>query len=122
MTKLNEHQEFLQPINTKRIYNVDHHDGSVLPVVSKPIWTLVHYNADGSPSQSIGTLETSPDGGTGRLTTGHLPGTIEITVSASVSPTAVATKTFKINVAAHQPVTTRSPTFRVSQHRNGPTH
>jgi hypothetical protein len=91
-------------------------------VVSKPIWTVTHFAADGSQTQSIGTLETSPDGETGRITTGHLPGSIEITVTASVSPTAVAVKTFKVKVAAHPPVTSRSPSFRVSQHRNGPTH
>jgi hypothetical protein len=119
---MSEHQEFLQPTNCKRIYHIDHHDGSVLPVVSKPSWTLTHYAADGSQTQSIGTLETSPDGETGRITTGNLPGSILITVTASVSPTAVATKTFKINVAAHPPVTSRSPAFRISQHRNGPTH
>jgi hypothetical protein len=56
-----EHQEFVQPTNTKRIYHIDHHNGSDLPVISKPSWTMAHYNADGSLSQCIGTLETSPD-------------------------------------------------------------
>ncbi len=117
-------EEFTQWLNTKKIYLVDfeHLDGSHLSVISKPTWSMVHKHADGSPAQAIGVLETSPDGCTGRITTEHLAGSIEVTVIAPVSPSAVASRTFTINVLAHPPVTARSPTFRISQHRNGPIH
>jgi hypothetical protein len=116
--------EFTQWVNSKRVYHLDLEslDGSDFPLVSKPTWTLAHFNADGSPSQCIGTLETPPDAHMGRITTGQLPGRIEITVSAVTSPTTVATQIFTVNVAAHPPVPGRSPAFRISQHRNGPMH
>jgi hypothetical protein len=116
--------EFTQWVNTKRVYHLDLEslDGSDFPLISKPVWSLTHHNADGSPAQCIGTLETPPDLHMGRITTGPLPGTITVAVTASISPTAVATQTFTINVAAHPPAPGRSPTFRISQHRNGPTH
>lgn len=115
---------FTQWVNTKRIYHIDleHLDGSDLPVISKPIWSVTHANADGSPAQSIGVIETSPDCHTARITTGPLPGSITVTVSAVASPTAIATQTFTINVAAHPHVARPSPTLRVSQHRNGSIH
>jgi hypothetical protein len=55
----------------------------------------------------------------GRLTT-HMPGIVTITVTAVISPTAVATKTFQIAVKEHPPVSARSPAFTISQHRNSP--
>jgi hypothetical protein len=115
---------FIQWINTKRIYHLDLEalDGTDFPLISKPVWTLTHQNADGSPAQCIGTLETPPDAHMGRISTGHLPGTITVTVSAAISPTAVASQTFVINVAAHPLVPGRSPTFKISQLRNGPIH
>jgi hypothetical protein len=116
-------EEFVQWVNSKRVYHLEyvHLDGSDLPVVSKPTWSLAHQNADGSLSQGIGILETSPDGCTARFTAEQL-GTVTITVSAVVGPTAIATQTFTISVLPHPPLTARSPTLRISQHRNGPTH
>ena len=118
-----EPDEFTQWIDSKKLYHVDHLrlDGTDLPLVSKPTWSLQHFNADGSPSQAIGTLHTSPDCFTARFSAEHL-GTVTVTISAVVSPTMVASKTFKITVAPHPPVTTRAPTFKVTQHRNGPVH
>ena len=115
------HERFTQFLDTKKIYNLDHlHlDGSVLPLISKPVWSLAHSNADGSPALSIATLETSPDGQSARITAEML-GTVEVTVTAAVSPTAVATKTFHINIAVHPPVTAGAPTFTISQHRDRP--
>jgi len=97
--------EFRQWTNSKRLYHLDLEavDGSDFPH-SKPTWTLAQFNADGSPGQ-VGTLETPPDLHMGRITTGPLPGKIVVT-----------------DVEAHPQVAGRSPTFRVSQHRNGPTH
>jgi hypothetical protein len=116
--------EFIQWVNSKRVHHLDLEslDGSDFPVITKPVWTLTHQNADGSPSPCIGVLETPPDCHMGRITAGPDPGTITVTVTAVISPTAVATQTFKINVMAHPPVPGRSPTFRISQHRNGPMH
>jgi hypothetical protein len=112
--------EFVQWVNSKRIYHADHEsiDGSDFPLTSKPVWTLTQTMADGSPGQ-VGTLETSPDGHTARLTTGPLPGTITATVTAVGETMAVATTTFIVNVAKHPPIT---GSLKVSQHRNGPTH
>jgi hypothetical protein len=116
---------FKQWVNTKRIYHIDLEsvDGSDFPVHSQLIWTVTHYSADGSPSaHSIGVIETAPDCHTARITTGHLLGAIVVRVTAAVSPTAVATQTFTIEVAAHPPVLGRAPTFKISQCRNGPIH
>jgi hypothetical protein len=55
-----------------------------------------------------------------RLTTHHMVGTVTITVSAAVSPTAMAIKTFQIAVVEHPPITARAPTFQVTQNRNSP--
>jgi hypothetical protein len=109
-------------LNTKKLYTVDHEhiDGSDLPIVTKPTWTLQHFNADGSPSQAIGVFETSPDGCSARFTAEHL-GTVEVTISAVASPTAVASKTFRINILPH-PIATRSATLKVTQSRNGSIH
>ena len=114
--------EFTQWTNSKRLYHLDLEsvDGSDFPH-SKPTWTLAQFNADGSPGQ-VGTLETPPDLHMGRITTGPLPGKIVVTVTAVMSPTAVASQTFTINVEAHPQVAGRSPSFRISQHRNGPIH
>src|SRR6478736_489232 len=92
--------EFIQWVNSKRVYHLDLEslDGSDFPVITKPVWTLTHQNADGSPSPCIGMLETPPDCHMGRITAGPDPGTITVTVTAVISPTAVATQTFKINV------------------------
>jgi hypothetical protein len=119
-----EHEQFRQWVNSKKVYTVDHEhlDGSDLPIVSKPTWTLAHYNADGSPSASIATLETSPDSCSGRLTTHDLPGVVIVTISAPVSSTSVASKTFAIRVEKHPMITARSPTFTVRQVRNGSIH
>ena|SRR6478672_2754469 len=90
--------EFIQWVNSKRVYHLDLEslDGSDFPVITKPVWTLTHQNADGSPSPCIGVLETPPDCHMGRITAGPDPGTITVTVTAVISPTAVATQTFKI--------------------------
>jgi hypothetical protein len=114
---------FTQWVNTKRVYHLDLEslDGTDFPH-SKPVWAFTHKNADGSPAQAIATVETPPDAHMARITTGHLPGSIEVTVTAVISPTAVATQTFTVNVAAHPTVPGRSPPFRISQHRNGPIH
>lgn len=119
-----DHEEFVQWTNSKRIYHIDHlHlDGSHLPVVSKPTWTMEYKNEDPNVSQGLGTIETSPDGTSARITTHDQPGTITITVSASVSPTAFASKVFTIAVKRHLAVTTRAPTFTVTQSRNGSIH
>jgi hypothetical protein len=119
-----DYEKFRQWTNSKRLYTVDHEhlDGSDLPIVSKPVWTLTHYNADGSASASIATLETSPDGCSGRLTTHDLPGTVIVAITAVVSPTSVASKTFAICVEKHPPITSRSPTFTIRQARNGSIH
>ncbi|SIO49360.1 hypothetical protein SAMN05443247_06428 [Bradyrhizobium erythrophlei] len=117
--------EFVQWVNSKRVYHLDLEalDGSDFPLVSKPTWTLTHHDAAGLPApHGIGVLETPPDCHAGRITTGPTPGTITVTVSAVISATAVATQTFTINVAAHPLVPGRSPTFWISQHRNGPMH
>jgi hypothetical protein len=113
-------EEFTQWVNSKRVYHIDHEslDGSDFPLTSKPVWTLTQTNADGTPGQ-VGTLETPPDAHMGRITTGPLPGTITVTVTAVASPTAVATQTFKIRVESHPPVAGRAPAFKISQHRNG---
>ncbi len=115
--------EFTQWLHTKKLYHIDHEhlDGSDLPLTTKPTWSLTHVNADGSPSQGIGMLETSPDCHTARFVAEQL-GTVTITISAAISPTAVASTTFEINVLPHPPATARSATLRISQHRNGPTH
>ena len=116
--------EFTQWLHTRKLYCIDHEhhlDGSDLPIVSKPTWTVAHTNSDGSPSQGIGVLETAPDSCMARFFAEQL-GTVTITVHAAVSPTAVASTTFTIHVKAHPPITARSPTFKISQHRNGPIH
>jgi hypothetical protein len=115
-------EEFFQWVSTKRLYHVDLEslDGGHLPLLSKPTWSLVQKSADGSPAQAIGVLETSPDGCSARFSAEHL-GTVEVTISAVVSPTAVATQTFKINVMAHPPAAGKM-TLKVSSHRNGPIH
>jgi|ERR1700687_158042 len=122
----NEVEQFTQWVGSKKLYHLDHvhHlDGSDLPVIAKPTWTLTHHDAAGLPApHGIGVLETSPDAHTGRITTGPTPGSITVTVTAVVSPTVVASNTFKINVAAHPALTARAPTLRISQHRDGPTH
>ena len=69
--------------------------------LSKLSWSLTHYNADGSPSAGIATIEVSADGVSGLLTTHDLPGSIVIAVSAEVSPTVDMTTRFKINVTPH---------------------
>jgi hypothetical protein len=120
---MTEHEEFRQWVNSRKVYTVDHEhlDGSDLPIVSKPTWTLAHYNADGSPSASIGLFETSPDRHTGRFTAERL-GTVTVTIVASASPTAVASTTFKINVLPHPPIVGARSTLKVRQLRNGPIH
>jgi flagellar basal body P-ring protein FlgI len=112
--------DFLQWTRTTRTYHADHQgsDGEHLPIVSKPNWTIEHRAEDPNVAQSLGTMETSADGTSARITTHDQPGTITVTVSASVSPSAFATKTFTITVKRHLPVTTRSPTFKVTQSRN----
>jgi hypothetical protein len=116
-----EHEQFTQFLQTKKVYHVDHlHlDGSDLPTIAQPQWSVTHQGADGNATASIATLETSVDGFSGRLTA-HMVGVVTITVTAVVSPTAVATKTFQIAVKEHPPVSARSPAFTVSQHRNSP--
>jgi hypothetical protein len=116
-----EHEQFVQHLHTRKVYHADHlHiDGSDLPTTAQPQWSLTHQGADGNPTASIATLETSVDGFSGRLTT-HMPGIVTISIIAPVSPTAVAIKTFTVNVMAHPPVTATAPTFQVSQHRNSP--
>jgi hypothetical protein len=103
-----EPETFTQFLGQRKVYTIDHEhlDGSDLPIVGKPTWTVAHQNADGSPSQGIGILETSPDGCTARFTA-EQRGAVTITVSAVVGPTAVATKVFQVNVKAHPPVTAR---------------
>jgi hypothetical protein len=128
--ELTEEFEFTQWLHTKKVYHIDleypdleNPDGSGgdAPLISKPVWTFAHENADGSPAQRIGTIETSPDCHSARITA-EMPGTITITVTALASPTAAATQTFKIRVENHPPVPGRSVSFRISQHRNGPIH
>lgn len=116
--------DFTQWTNTRRLYHADHEDlaGGDLPTISKPEWVVTHTGADGNPAASVAVVETSPDGHSARISTGPSPGKISVTVSAAASPTAVASTTFTVNVKAHQPVSARSPTFRISQHRNGPIH
>ena len=116
-----EPEQFVQHLHTKKVYHVDHlHiDGSDLPTTAQPQWSLTHQGADGNPTASIATLETSVDGFSGRLTT-HMPGTVTISITAPVGPTAVATKVFQIAVKAHPAVTASAPTFRVTQNRNSP--
>jgi flagellar basal body P-ring protein FlgI len=117
-------EDFLQWSSTTRTYHADHldADGDHLPIVSKPNWTMEHRAEDINVAQKLGTIETSADGTSARLTTFDQPGTITITVSASVAPTAFASKTFTVAVKRHPPVTTRLPTFRVTQSRNGSIH
>lgn len=119
-----EHETFVQWAGTRRLYHVDFEDivGDHLPMLSKPHWTLESRNEDPNVSQGLATIETSADGSSARITTYDQPGTVTITVSASVSPTAFATKIFTITVKRHAPVTTRAPTFKVTQSRNGSIH
>jgi hypothetical protein len=115
-----EPEQFVQHLHTRKVYHVDHlHvDGSDLPTTAPPQWSMAHIDAAGNPTASIATLETSVDGFSARLTTHHMVGTVTITVSAPVSSTAMAHKTFEVAVEAHPAVTATSPTFHVSQHRN----
>ena len=117
-----EPEQFVQHLHTKKVYHVDHlHiDGSDLPTTAQPQWSLTHQGADGNPTASIATLETSVDGFSGRLTTHHLPGIVTLTVSAPVGPTSMASKVFEVSVEAHPAVTTPSPTFHITQTRNSP--
>jgi hypothetical protein len=115
--------EFTQFLSTKKVYHIDleNLDGVDAPLISKPVWTFAHENADGSPAQRIGTIEMSPDCHTVRFTA-ETVGTVTATVTALASPTAAATQTFKIKVDSHPPVPAHSVSFRISQHRNGPIH
>jgi hypothetical protein len=121
-------EEFLQWTqwtSTSRTYHVDHldsEDGSHLPMISKPQWTMEHRPEDPNVSQGLGTLELSTDGTSARLKIGDQPGQIKITVSAHASPNAFASKTFTVNVKRHEPVTSRAPTLTVTQSRNGSIH
>jgi len=117
-----ETEEFTQHVGAKRIYHVDHAhlDGSDLPVVTKPTWSLVQQYPDGSAG-AIGAIETSPDGFIARFTAEHA-GTVTVTVAAEVAPRTTATKTFTIRVLPQPPVAAGSSTLQVSQHRNGPIH
>lgn len=118
---MTEHAEFVQWTNTKRIYHIDHlHlDGSHLPTISKPVWSLEHRAEDPNVAQALATLETSVDGTSARITTYDQPGVIMVSVSAHASPIAFASKVFTIAVKRHAPVTSRAPTFAVTQSRNG---
>jgi hypothetical protein len=119
-----EPEQFVQHLHTKKVYHVDHlHiDGSDLLTTAQPQWSMTHLDAAGNPTASIATLETSVDGFSARLTAHNMVGVVTITVTAPVGPTAMAIKTFQIAVVEHPPVTARSPTFKISQHRNEPIH
>jgi hypothetical protein len=114
-------EEFIQWTGTTRTYHADHldSDGSHLPTISKPAWSVEHSPKDPNVSQGLGTLELSNDGTSARLKTSDQPGQIKITVSALVSPTAFASKSFIVNVKRHEPVKASVPTFTVTQSRNG---
>jgi hypothetical protein len=117
-----EPEQFVQHLHTRKVYHVDHlHiDGSDLPTLAQPQWSMTHVDAAGNPTASIATLETSVDGFSARLTTHHLPGIVTLTVSAPVGPTSMASKVFEVSVEAHPAVTTPSPTFHITQTRNSP--
>jgi hypothetical protein len=103
---MTEFTEFTQFVNTKKVYHIDLENpdgGCDAPLISKPVWSFVHQNTDGSPPQRIGTIETSPDCHTARITA-EMPGVITVSVTALASPTAAATQTFKIRVENHPPV------------------
>jgi hypothetical protein len=116
--------EFSQVVGSRRLYHLDveHLDGLELPLGTKPTWELTHFHPDGSPAPySIGTLETSVNCRTGRISAGTRPGTIVVKVGAHVSETAFATTTFKIEVKPH-PATPSLLKFKVTPHRDGPLH
>jgi hypothetical protein len=117
-------EEFTQWTGTTRTYHADHlgSDGGHLPIISKPEWSIEHRAEDPNVSQGLATIETSTDGTSARLKTGDQPGQIKITVSALVSPTAFASKTFIVNVKRHEPVKASAPTFTITQSRNGSIH
>jgi hypothetical protein len=119
---MTEPEQFLQHVGTRKVYHVDHlHvDGTALPTTAQPQWSLSHLGADGNPTASIATLETSVDGFSARLTTHHLPGIVTITVSAPVGPTSMAIKVFEVAVKAHPAVMASAPTFHITQTRNSP--
>jgi hypothetical protein len=120
---MTEDFEFVQLVGSRKLYHLDveHLDGTELPLATKPTWALTHFHPDGSPAPILGTLETSVDSRTGRIITGNQPGIIVITVNANVSPTAHASTTFKIQVKAH-PLTTSLLKFKIASHRDAPIH
>lgn len=118
---MTEECEFVQTVGSRRLYHLDveHIDGTELPLGTKPTWTLTHVHPDGSPAPDLATLETSVDSRTGRIVTGYQPGIIVITVNANVAAAAHASTTFKIHVRPH-PQTSSFLKFKITPHRDGP--
>jgi hypothetical protein len=112
-------EEFTQWTGTTRTYHADHlgSDGSHLPIISKPEWSIEHSPEDSNVRQVLGTIELSTDATSARIKTGDQPGVITVTVRAQASPTAFASKEFTIAVRRYAPVTTSA--FTITQSRNG---
>jgi hypothetical protein len=117
-----EHEKFVQWTTQSKTYGIDFEDiaGDHLPLLSKPNWTMEHRAEDPNVLQGLATIETSADGGEGgRRDRGpdrdrDRPRLIVRGYASS--------KTFVIAVKRHAPITTRAPTFRVTQSRNGSIH
>jgi hypothetical protein len=120
---MSEEYEFVQLVGSRRLYHLDveHLDGTELPLGGKPTWALTYFHPDGSPAPSLATLETSVDSRTGRIITGNQPGIIVIRVNANVSPAAHASTTFKIQVKP-RPATPSLLKFKIASHRDAPIH
>ena len=112
--------EFIQWTGTTRTYHADHFgsDGSHLPIISKPEWSMEHSPEDSNFRQTLATMETSTDGTSAKFKTGDHPGRITVKVTAMASTTAFLSKVFVVHVKRHQPVTAGAPTFTVTQGRN----